>query len=146
MTISIKLEGLSDVIGTLPTIPKTIEHRVILDMSQIVYDQAQAGAGKHTKTGALFASLFNHAIPGGRHVYHDPQLAPHAIFVNAGTKPHKIVPKNKKALRWVIGNGFVFAKSVNHPGYIGDAYMIGALTTALQQFKNIVDKATKEAA
>ena len=146
MPISIRIEGLSEVIGKLPAIPKTIERRVILDMSQIVYDEAQAGAGRHSKTGNLVASLFNRAIPGGREVGHDPQRAPHAIFVNAGTRDHFVAPRDKKALRWAGGGKFFFSKGHKVKGYRGDAYMIGALTTALRQFQTIVDNATKEAA
>lgn len=144
MTIKIRLEGLSEAIGTLPQIPKNVERVTLLRMSQIVFDKGQAGAARHGKRGDLFASIYNRAIPGGREVGHDPQRAPHAIFVNAGTRPHVILPKEKKALRWVAGNRFAFAKKVNHPGYRGDAYMIAALTEALRQFQSIVDEALKE--
>ena len=58
------------------------------------------GAGRHFKTGALFRSLYNRSIPHGREVGHDPQAAPHALFVNFGTRAHRIYPKSKKALRW----------------------------------------------
>ncbi len=143
---TVRLQGLTEVRGKLPQIPKEIERTVILRLSQIVYEQGFAGASRHSKTGALLQSLYNRAIPGGREIGHDPQRAPHALFVNVGTRPHVIRPKDKKALRWVVGNRFVFAKEVHHPGYRGDAYMIAAATEALRQFKQIVDQATKDAA
>ncbi len=143
---TITLKGLSEVRVKLPKIPKEIERQVILRLSQVVYDQAFAGASRHSKTGALLQSLYNRSIPGGREIGHDPQRAPHALFVNMGTKPHIIRPKDKKALRWVMGNRFVFAKSVKHPGYRGDAYILDAAADAMSQFKQIVDKATKDAA
>ena len=146
MPIKITLQGLSEARGTLPEIPKAIERTVLLRMSQVVYDEGQRGAGRHSKTGALVRSLYNRAIPNGREIGHDPQVAPHAIFVNMGTRRHWIGPKDKKALRWAVGGKFMFSKGHWHPGYIGDAYMINAATIALREFARIVDEATKDAA
>lgn len=143
---TVKVEGASALRVTLPQIPREIERLTILRMSQIAFDSTQKGAGRHSKTGALFQSVYNRAIPGGREVGHDPQRAPHALFVNFGTKPHIIRPKDKKALRWVMGNRFIFAKFVRHPGYKGDAYILDAAADAMAQFKQIVDQATKDAA
>jgi len=145
MTLFVKFEGLSEVTGSLRRLPAALEKSTILKMSQVAYDEAQKGAGRHVKTGALFQSLFNRAIPNGREIGHDPQRAPHAIFVQLGTRPHEIRPKNKKALRWASGNGFVFAGKVNHPGYIGDAYLFNAATLAVREFSRILDESLKEA-
>ena len=143
---TVRVEGVSALRVTLPQIPKEIERLTILRMSQIAYDSTQRGAGRHSKTGALFQSVYNRAIPGGRDVGHDLHRAPHALFVNFGTRPHIIRPKEKKALRWVMGNRFIFAKFVRHPGYKGDAYILDAAADAMAQFKQIVDQATKDAA
>ncbi|MEY2656097.1 MAG: hypothetical protein RLZZ524_3125 [Pseudomonadota bacterium] len=145
MSLFVKFEGLSEVTGTLRRLPKHLETTTINRMSQVAYDEAQRGAGRHVKTGALVQSLFNRAIPNGREVGHDPQRAPHAIFVQLGTKPHEIRPKTKKALRWAAGGKFVFAGKVKHPGYIGDAYLIKAATLAVQEFSAILSQAMKEA-
>ncbi len=128
----------------MQALPVKMEASVLRQMSQIAYDRAQEGAGRHSKTGALFRSLYNRSIPHGREVGHDPRLAPHALFVNFGTRPHKIYPKDKKALRWAGGGAFHFAKFVNHPGYIGDNYMQRAADDSIRQFRAIVDAATKE--
>lgn len=37
-------------------------------------------------------------------------------FLNDGTKPHTIKPKNAQALKFEIGGKTVFAKKVEHPG------------------------------
>lgn len=44
--------------------------------------------------------------------------APYASYVHDGTRPHVIVPRNAKVLRFVPsgGGGPVFAMRVNHPG------------------------------
>jgi hypothetical protein len=145
VSLFVKFDGLSEVTGTLRRLPKHLETTTINRMSQVAYDEAQRGAGRHVKTGALVQSLFNRAIPNGREVGHDPQRAPHAIFVQLGTRPHEIRPKNKTALRWAAGGKFVFAGKVKHPGYIGDAYLIKAATLAVQEFSAILSQALKEA-
>lgn len=44
--------------------------------------------------------------------------AAYASFIEDGTQPHEILPKNAKALRWFEGGDGdpIFAKRVNHPG------------------------------
>ena len=42
--------------------------------------------------------------------------ARYAGYVEAGTRPHTIVPKFAQALRWVDGAETFFAKKVRHPG------------------------------
>lgn len=46
-------------------------------------------------------------------VFSDVEYAP---FVNDGTRPHVIRPKNAKALRFRVGGRIVYARVVNHPG------------------------------
>lgn len=48
--------------------------------------------------------------------YWDEGLAPHGIFVLAGTKPHIIKPKNKKALAWEGMSTDYPVGAVHHPG------------------------------
>lgn len=38
------------------------------------------------------------------------------LYMEKGTAPHVIRPKNKKALRFTVGGKTIFAKHVNHPG------------------------------
>ena len=47
------------------------------------------------------------------------KLAPYAIFVHEGTKPHEIRPKNKQALKTPFG----VRKKVNHPGTKANPYL-----------------------
>lgn len=145
MTLFISFQGLSEVTGSLRQLPESLERSTILKLSQVAFDLAQAAAGRHNKTGALFQSLYNRSIPNGREVGHDPARAPHAIFVQLGAKPHVIAPKTKKSLRWASGGKFFFARKVNHPGYRGDAYLIEAATAAVREFAKIIDQALKEA-
>ena len=130
-------------------VPTTLRKKVLLRMSQVAYDYAKEGANRHFVTGALRQSLRNESAktaldPNRRRVYHDANRAPHAVFVNFGTRPHIIKPKTKKALRWVGPNGFIFAKEVKHPGYRGDAYMVRAATQAIKSMRKIVDDVMRE--
>lgn len=46
----------------------------------------------------------------------DMSQAPYAGYVEFGTKPHEIRPRNAKALRFQIGGQTVYARVVHHPG------------------------------
>ena len=142
--ISISLSGMSEVSATLRKLPTGMTRGVIAQMSEVAFETAFEGAGRHRKTGALQQSLYNRPIDDGRAVGHDTRRAPHAIFVLMGTRPHVIRPKNKKTLRWASGGRFFFAGKVNHPGYRGDGYLINAATLAVREFSKILDTALKE--
>jgi len=142
--ITVTVHGVEQVAQRLQDVPKNLAHGVILEMSQVVFDHMQAGADRHTKTGALFQSVYNRAIPGGREVGHDQDRAPHALFVVWGAKPHKIKPLNKKSLRWSGPGGFIFARFANHPGYKGDNYMQRAADEAIRRMPEIVARHTKK--
>lgn len=53
--------------------------------------------------------------PGGAtgYVGTDDEIA---RFLEYGTRPHRIQPRNAKALKFEVGSKTVFAKYVNHPG------------------------------
>jgi hypothetical protein len=143
--ITARIVGVEGVLNLFGQLGPTLEKHTILGLSQATYDGAQAGAGRHTKTGALFQSLYNRPIPTGRAVGHDPQRAPHAVFVNFGTKPHDIRPKTKKSLRWPSGGKFVFARAVKHPGTAADPYMFRSADEAIAKMGAIVDAALRKA-
>lgn len=63
--------------------------------------------------------------------YWDEGLAPHGIFVLAGTKPHIITPKNKQALKTPYG---IF-KKVNHPGTKPDDFLGRGLQRTLEAYR-----------
>lgn len=47
--------------------------------------------------------------------------------VEDGSRPHIIRPRNKKVLRFRIGNRTIFAREVHHPGFAGHHYMRNTL-------------------
>lgn len=58
-----------------------------------------------------------------------------AVFQHEGTKAHLIVPRSKKALRWVNGNEFIFAKKVRHPGIKADPFLYSAAEKELPKIE-----------
>jgi len=60
----------------------------------------------------------------------------YAVYVEFGTAPHIIRPKNKKALSWTSGKGGggerFFAKVVHHPGTAPQPFIRTAFDTALK--------------
>lgn len=73
--------------------------------------------------------------------------AGYAAAVEFGTKPHPIVPRRKKALRFApggsgrrlsgaprSGSGVVFAKRVKHPGTRAQPYMRPGAEKAIESF------------
>jgi hypothetical protein len=144
MAITVEVHGAKELIADLNSLPVDMQNYVMLRLSTAAKQGLQKGAARHTNTGNLWASIYNRKITGGREVGHGPRRAPYAKFVLFGTRPHKIVPKTKKALRWAGPNGFIFSKIVNHPGYIGDDYMETAKDDALGQLGAFVSKALKD--
>lgn len=69
--------------------------------------------------------------------------ASYAAYVELGTKPHEIVPRRAKALRFAVGAGrrlsgsprsgapVVFAKRVKHPGTKPHSFMVAGAKAAL---------------
>lgn len=123
---------------------KNVSKKVILRLSQIAYDKSFEGSETHTKTGNLTRALYNSKRGDGRAVGVDPKIAPYGIYVLLGTRPHKIMPKEKKALRWPADGKFIFARTVNHPGYKGDNYLFAGGDEAFKSFNSIVEQAMRE--
>jgi hypothetical protein len=69
--------------------------------------------------------------------------ANYALFVHEGTRPHTIVPRTARALRWAPGGGSTlggrpraganvrFAKRVQHPGTRANPFMVRGAQKAL---------------
>ncbi|MFC8583455.1 HK97 gp10 family phage protein [Streptomyces sp. NPDC057217] len=69
-------------------------------------------------TGRLRASirLERRSVFGLRQRWTVGSDVEYAPMVNDGTRPHKIRPRTKKALRFKVGGKVVFARVVSHPG------------------------------
>jgi len=61
----------------------------------------------------------------------------YAPYVELGTRPHTIRPKEAKALHFTVGGKEVFAKVVRHPGTRAKPYLRPALEMSIPQIKRI---------
>jgi hypothetical protein len=68
--------------------------------------------------------------------------APYAVFVEEGTRPHKIRPRFRKSLRWPVEGGFAFAKEVDHPGTRAVHFLRGAMEAKLPDVEQLLKDAT----
>lgn len=57
----------------------------------------------------------------------------YAAMVNDGTRPHRIRPRTKRALRFVVNGQVVFARVVNHPGTKPNPFLDRALREVAAQ-------------
>lgn len=139
MNLTVTVTGTEDVRRKLLQLGARATAQALAATAEEVEDYVGKEAAKHNKTGALFRSVQKKRIAGGWQVDHDLRVAPQALWVHWGTKPHVIRPKNKKVLRWASGGKFFFAKKVNHPGYKDDPWMARAAAQAPAIFKRHVE-------
>jgi HK97 gp10 family phage protein len=66
--------------------------------------------------------------------------APYASFVEYGTAPHLIMPKNGNFLVFQAGGQTVFARSVNHPGTKPYPFFNPAIQTTQENVSTIIWK------
>ena len=147
MSVQLEISGLEDVglirrlmINLVPG----LKNQIIRQLSTELLTHAQTEADTHTKTGALVRSIRMQKQGEGYRIQADPTVAPHALFVHWGTRPHEIKPRRKRALRWPSGNRFVFAQRVNHPGYAGDPFLETARARVSADFNRIAREAFAE--
>lgn len=70
---------------------------------------------------------------------------PYAQYVHEGTRRHKIRIKKKRSLRWPAGDGFRFAKSINHPGTAPDQFLYEAAAAQEKHIQEVLSKSVDEA-
>lgn len=138
------LSGGDEIRAKLLRIGDALAKRALAETAEEIEGNVGEWAGRHTKpggTGALFRSIVARPIGDGSQweIGHDLQVAPHALFVHWGTRPHKIKPKNKKMLRFPAGGKFAFAREVNHPGYRGDPWLAEQAAEAPKIFERRVN-------
>ena len=138
------LSGTEAIRRKLEQIGDKLAKRALAETAEEIEENVGEWAGRHTRpggTGALFRSIIARPLGDGSQweIGHDLQVAPHALFVHWGTKPHKIKPKNKKMLRFPVGGKFAFAREVNHPGYKGDPWLADQAAEAPKIFERRVN-------
>ena len=94
------------------------------------------------QTGTLRRSIQKRVEGAHRGVvFTDEKYAPYVEF---GTRPHVITPKNRKMLAFRVGGRLVFAKRVNHPGTRAYNYMRDAFENNKIKIHKIYDRLALE--
>jgi hypothetical protein len=120
MEFSVQIVGLDALVAKLREAPA-----IAAPILQRALSASQAILAKHTvkgvvpwRTGFLVQSFRAEMTPGMLKWFPTASYAP---FVEFGTKPHVILPKDKKALYWPGAAHPV--RKVNHPGTKPNAFM-----------------------
>jgi len=71
--------------------------------------------------------------------------APHSAIVESGSRPHFILPREKKVLRFEVGGEVVFAKWVMHPGTAGQHILHTAKKAHISRIGEVVREGVREA-
>jgi len=119
MRVDIKFEGLTELKRCFAKMPDNALKPAVRELTSNVFESVRKRAAPHHDTGWMERNIYRDVFDSGKRGEVWIQNTPYAVFVHFGTKPHKITPKNKKALHW----DNVFARSVDHPGYKGDPFM-----------------------
>jgi hypothetical protein len=90
------------------------------------------------KTAALKRSITMDYRPISVSIY---PTVKYAYYVHEGTKPHEILPRVKKALRWRSGKSWVFAKRVSHPGTKANPFVERTVRRAESPVNSYFEKA-----
>ena len=115
--------------------------QAVLSSTEEVAEYARTKHGFTSRTGNLERAITSiHSRDGLKGwVTIDRTQAPYGTYVHQGYKAFTIVPRHKKALRWVDGSDFVFAKRVQHPAFKGDPFLFNALDASEQKITKIFD-------
>jgi phage gpG-like protein len=126
MDLRIELDGHDNLKRMIRAMPEVTKQELTWGVNQAaLLGEREAKSLVGVKTGHLRRSIIStpassvggsvSAMYGTNTLY-----AKHHEF---GTKPHTIVPRRAKALRFQAGGRTVFARKVNHPGTAGRFYM-----------------------
>lgn len=127
---NIQIKGLDELIRDANAVggkfPQMMTDAMVASTTGVQNDAKRVRSGSFkNQTGDLRRSITRRVEgPQKGIIFTDVKYAPYVEF---GTKPHVITPKNKKMLAFKSGGRLIFAKKVNHPGtkaynYMRDAF------------------------
>jgi hypothetical protein len=97
---------------------KELRQKLIERLADVAW--ASAFYGAPWRTGRLAGSIVKEVGSGEAVV---EALAPYAVFVDQGTRPHEIRPANASVLAFEAGGRMVFTPLVRHPGSKPNPFM-----------------------
>lgn len=130
--ISVDASGLRDLAGKFRKAASAGPDDLRTEMAALgrrVRDTARAEAP--VRTGALRSSIgYRTAVAGATVTVTVQATAKHAAMVHEGTRPHVILPRKGRFLRFPGKSGIVYARIVHHPGTKPNPFLKRAATEA----------------
>lgn len=129
---------------------KTVERR-ILDVARWQLGEAAKVARRNAEGTTLFKDRTGElrgtidVIDRGTYWKRVIARARHGRFIEDGTKPHVIRPRNGTFLKFVVGGRTVFARKVNHPGTSRRPFMQNAANAGAQAMRVLFDEGIAKA-
>jgi hypothetical protein len=117
-SVTLRAPGLAKLKARFRQSPAIVARQMQLGLERSLERQAaETRARTPVKTGTLQRSITWKVEGRGARIYgtvYSP-LA-YALFVERGTKPHRIRARSARFLRFEVGGRVVFAREVQHPG------------------------------
>lgn len=125
--MSIQIKGLKELHRRLDALD---------DLGPLMRDIALSAVAEEKRLSPVKTGNLRRSINVGRVTDRSAEViarAEYAAYVEFGTKPHEIRPRNRRALSWKgRGGKAVFAKYVRHPGTRAQPFMIPGAQKALE--------------
>lgn len=102
---------------------------------------AKTSSRYKSRTGELARSI--HRAPMGAWAWKISADAPHAAYVEFGTRPHRIDARRAKALRFVQHGRVVFRRSVQHPGTQPTHFLWRSVDAAGDELEDLLVRAMR---
>jgi hypothetical protein len=114
--VEIKVDGVQRALRAYLVQLDGVAHEALVDAGSAAIDAAREAIERATtrRTGALEDSW--HAGWPDRDTRSVSNFAPHAQWIDEGTKPHRIEARRAKVLAFQFAGGMMFRRAVNHPG------------------------------
>lgn len=148
MSVKADVNGADIVISRLQAMQSGLDKRLKEAMNLSVRDVQERARATHrfkTRTGKAERSIEAKVTGAGGNIegtVGTTRLI--TVYLHQGTRPHNIVPRRKKVLRWASGGNFVFARRVYHPGTQKDEFIYNAADAEkeaiISRFDAIFDK------
>lgn len=132
MPIKVSVQGAAQTANSIGKIPQDLKRGMVEAMNISLRDVQEEARREHrftTRTGEAERSIESSGakISGTTVSGEVGTTRQITVYLHEGTKPHMIVPRSKRVLRWATGSQFAFARRVHHPGTKADPFIYDAL-------------------
>jgi hypothetical protein len=150
MDVRLSLHGvdrLLDAYSRAPTMVGRTMRVAVKESAVLVQREARRSHQFEGRSGRLERAVET-AMTGGASavVFLNEAVAKHAAPIHDGSRPHVIVPRNRRMLRWATpGGGFRFSGMVNHPGTRPDPFLHRAADSMAPMVQTRLELGVEEA-